>query len=160
MISRVQRGLNHVSVIVNDLEESISFYVDELGLRQVNTPDFGFPVVWLQAGAQQVHLFDRPGAAPSHAHFALEIDDFMPVYRRMKELGRLDHETFGNAMYELPDGSMQMYVRDPAHNLIELDYPDAAAIPRDEVPEYKRLADVRPQEGEHALATLWPRAVR
>jgi lactoylglutathione lyase len=75
-------------------------------------------------------------------------------------LGRLDHETFGNAMYELPDGSMQMYVRDPAHNLIELDYPDAAAIPRDEVPEYKRLADVRPQEGEHALATLWPRAVR
>ena len=47
----------------------------------------------------------------------------MPVYRRMKELGALDHVTFGNAMYELPDGGIQMYVRDPAGNLIELDHP-------------------------------------
>jgi catechol 2,3-dioxygenase-like lactoylglutathione lyase family enzyme len=153
----VQRGLNHVSVIVDDLEESLRFYVDELGLTPVPTPDFGFPVIWLQAGEQQVHLFDRPGDAPSHAHFALQIDDFMPVYVRMKELGRLDHDTFGNSMYELPDGSMQMYVRDPAHNLIELDYPDASLIPRDDVPEYKRLADMRPQDGEHARATLWSR---
>ena len=43
--------------------------------------------------SRQVHLFERPGEPPSHAHFALEIDDFMPVYRRMKELGALDHET-------------------------------------------------------------------
>ena len=60
---------------------------------------------------------------PSHAHFGLEIDEFMPVYRRMKELGALDHVTFGNAMYELPDGGIQMYVRDPAGNLVELDHP-------------------------------------
>ena len=82
----MQRGLNHVSVIVDDLEESLRFYVDELGLTPVPTPDFGFPVIWLQAGEQQVHLFDRPGDAPSHAHFALEIDDFMQVYLRMIRL--------------------------------------------------------------------------
>jgi hypothetical protein len=79
----------------------------------------------------------------------------MPIYRRLKELGALDHVTFGNAMYELPDGGVQMYARDPAGNLIELDYRDASTIPRDEVPEYRRLADVQAQAGEAARATLW-----
>jgi len=48
-----------------------------------------------------------------------------------------------------------MYVRDPAGNLVELDHPDASTIPRDEVPEYMRLADVRPQDGAAAQSTLW-----
>ena len=148
-------ALNHVSVIATDIARSLRFYVDELGLERLPTPDFGFPVAWLRAGAGQVHLFERPGEVPSHAHFGLEIAEFMPVYRRMKELGALDHDTFGNAMYELPDGGIQMYVRDPAGNLVELDHPDASSIPRDEVPEYKRLADLRPQEGEAARSSLW-----
>jgi catechol 2,3-dioxygenase-like lactoylglutathione lyase family enzyme len=150
-----QAGLNHVSVIARDLEESIRFYVDELGLTPLPTPNFGFPVLWLEAGEGQLHLFERPGEPPSHAHVALEIDDFMPIYLRMKELGALDHETFGNAMYELPDGAVQMYVRDPAGNLVELDHRDASSIPRDEVPEYRVLADVRPQAGDNRRATLF-----
>lgn len=147
--------LNHVSIVAHDLEASLRFYVDELGLVPVATPNFGFPVVWLAAGECQIHLFERPGEPPSHAHFGLEIPEFMSVYRRMKELGALDHTSFGNAMYELPDGGIQMYVRDPAGNLVELDHPDASTIPQDEVPEYMRLADLRPQEGEAASATLW-----
>jgi hypothetical protein len=50
---------------------------------------------------------------------------------------------------------MQMYVRDPAGNLIELDHPDASTIPRDEVPEYRRLADKYSQLDEAGQATLW-----
>ena len=155
MIGAVASKLNHVSVVAADLEASKRFYVDELGLEPLPTPDFGFPVAWLRAGDCQVHLFERPGVPPSHAHFGLEITEFMRVYRRMKELGALDHVTFGNAMYELPGGGIQMYVRDPAGNLVELDHPDASTVPRDEVPEYRRLADVRPQEGEAARSTLW-----
>ena len=151
------RYLNHVSVVAPDIEASKRFYIDELGLEEVPSPKFAFPVCWLRAGDCQVHLFNRPGDPPRHAHFGLEIDDFMPVYRRMKELGALDHESFGNAMYELPDGGMQMYVRDPAGNIVELDYRDASTIPQDEVPEYKRLADVRPQDGDAADASLWMR---
>ena len=148
-------GLNHVSVVAHDLSDSRRFYVDELGLEPLPTPDFGFPVIWLRAGDSQVHLFERPGRPPPQAHFGLEITEFMPVYRRMKELGVLDDVTFGNAMYELPDGGIQMYVRDPAGNLVELDHPDASTIPRDEVPEYMGLADLRPQEGNAARSTLW-----
>lgn len=157
MIATVAPVLNHVSVVARDLAVSTRFYVDELGLEPLPTPDFGFPVAWLRAGTCQVHLFERPGEPPSHAHFGLEIAEFMPVYRRMRELGALDHATFGNAMYELPDGGIQMYVRDPAGNLVELDHRDASTIPRDQVPEYMRLADVSPQEGGAARATLWHR---
>ncbi len=150
-------GLNHVSVIARDLGESVRFYVDVLGLEPVPTPDFGFPVQWLRVGGQQVHLFERPGSAPSHAHLALEIDDFMGVYTRARERGLLEPDTFGNAMYELPGGAVQMYIRDPSGNLIELDHPDASSIPRDEVPEYAVLADLRPQDGDAARATLFQR---
>lgn len=148
-------ALNHVSVVAHDIGESLRFYVDELGLEPLPTPNFGFPVVWLQAGDMQVHLFERPGEPPSHAHFGLEVDDVMRVYLRMKELGALDHETFGNCIYELPDGGVQLYVRDPSGNLVELDHPDAAALDRSQVPEYARLADTRPQEGDAARSTLW-----
>jgi catechol 2,3-dioxygenase-like lactoylglutathione lyase family enzyme len=147
--------LNHVSVVAKDLGESVRFYVDELGLEPLPTPNFNVATVWLAAGDRQLHLFERHGDPPVHAHFALEIDDFMPVYRRMKQLGALDLETFGNPMYELPGGGVQMYVRDPSGNLVELDFADASSIPKDEVPEYMRLADLRPQDGEAASSTLW-----
>ena len=81
----------------------------------------------------------------------------MGIYRRAQELGVLDHDTFGNVMQELPNGAVQMYVRDPSGNLIELDHPDATTIPRHEVPGYVVLADVRPQEGDAADATLFHR---
>jgi lactoylglutathione lyase len=148
-------GLNHVSVITRDLDESVRFYVDVLGLEPVPTPDFGFPVQWLRIGDRQVHLFERPGAAPSYAHLALEVDDLMGIYRRAKDLGLVDQETFGIVMQELPNGAVQMYIRDPSGNLIELDHPDATTIPRDEVPGYVVLADIRPQEGDAARATLF-----
>jgi len=151
----VPLSLNHVSVIATDIAASRRFYVDELGLEPLPTPNFGHPVVWLRAGDCQLHLFERPGEPPSHAHFALEISEFMPVYRRMKELGALDHATFGSAVVELPDGAAQMYVRDPAGNLVELDHRDASTIARDEVPDVRCLADVHPQKGEAARATLW-----
>ena len=148
-------SLNHVSVVAPDLEVSSRFYVDELGLERLPTPNFAFPVVWLAAGDLQVHLFEPPGEPPERAHFALEIDEFMPVYRRMKELGVLERGTFGSAIFEIASGAVQMYIRDPAGNLVELDYRGAPPVPRDEVPEYTRLVDLRPQDGDAARATLW-----
>jgi catechol 2,3-dioxygenase-like lactoylglutathione lyase family enzyme len=148
--------LNHVSVVARDLETSRRFYVDELGLVALPTPAFDRPTLWLAAGDGQVHLFERPGDPSSHGHFALEVDgsDFGAVYRRMEALGALDHSTFGSAVYELPGGALQLYVRDPAGNLVELNCRDGAGVPRSEVPVL-RLADVRPQEGDAARATLW-----
>jgi catechol 2,3-dioxygenase-like lactoylglutathione lyase family enzyme len=144
-------ALNHVSVPARDLEASVRFYVDVLGLERIPSPDFAFPVEWLRCGDLQVHLYRREGDAEPglYQHFGLTIDDFMAVYRRVRALGVHEPTAFYSAVYELPDGGVQMYVRDPAGNLVELDHPDASTVARDEVPEYRVLGD-DVQQGETA----------
>ena len=137
-------GLNHVSVVTRDLDESVRFYVDVLGLEPLPTPDFAFPVQWLRAGSLQVHLFERPDTPPSYAHFALEVDDVVAVYERARELGILERESFGYAIAELPGGEAQLYIRDPTGNLLELDHPDGAAA-REQIEEMILLSDRLPQ---------------
>jgi catechol 2,3-dioxygenase-like lactoylglutathione lyase family enzyme len=137
-------GLNHVSVVAHDLEESVRFYVEVLGLEPLPTPDFGFPVQWLRAGALQLHLFERPDDPPSYAHFAFEVDDVVACYERARELGILDRTSFGYAIAELPGGEAQLYIRDPAGNLLELDHPEGAAA-RERIEEMVLLSERRPQ---------------
>lgn len=137
-------GLNHVSVVAHDLDESVRFYVDVLGLEPLPTPDFGFPVQWLRAGSLQVHLFERPDDPPTYAHFAFEVDDVVALYEHARELGVLDHSSFGYAIAELPGGEAQLYIRDPAGNLLELDHPDGAAA-RERIEEMILLSERRPQ---------------
>jgi len=136
-------GLNHVSVVARDLDESIRFYVEMLGLEPLPTPDFGFPVQWLRAGDLQVHLFERPDAPPAYAHFAFQVDDVVALYERARELDILDRTSFGYPIAELPGGEAQLYIRDPAGNLLELDHPDGAAA-RERIPEMIVLAERRP----------------
>src|SRR6187397_2269643 len=58
-------SFTHVSIHAYDLEESTRFYVDVFGMRRVPAPDFEHPVVWLEVGDQQLHLFHRDTPAPS-----------------------------------------------------------------------------------------------
>jgi catechol 2,3-dioxygenase-like lactoylglutathione lyase family enzyme len=147
-------GLNHVSVPARDLEDSLRFYVDVLGLERIPSPDFAVPVEWLRAGDLEVHLFRRDeGEPPRSQHFGLEVDDFMAVYRRVR--AHLDGATFGAAVVELPDGGVQMYVRDPAGNLVELDHREASSVDRGEVSEYVVLAEMVPQSEEARRSTLF-----
>jgi catechol 2,3-dioxygenase-like lactoylglutathione lyase family enzyme len=149
-------GLNHVSVVARDLEESIRFYVEVLGLEVLPTPDFGFPVQWLRAGELQVHLFERPDAPPTYAHFAFHVDDVVALYERARELDLLDRTSFGYAIAELPGGEAQLYIRDPAGNLLELDHPDGAAA-RKRIPEMIVLSERRPQP-DGPVPRLFPAA--
>ena len=80
-------GLNHVSVHANDLETSARFYEEFFGMRRVPTPDFGYPVIWLEVGELQVHLFDRKTEAPQYHHFALDVDDYTAAFKAAKERG-------------------------------------------------------------------------
>jgi YD repeat-containing protein len=85
----------------------------------------------------------------------LNVDDFGAVYRRACEQRLHDDSAFFSAMYELPDGSVQMYLRDPADNLVEIDWPDArtldARIREDVIP----LSATVPQTGDALSATLY-----
>jgi len=146
---------NHVSVQALDMEESLRFYMDVFGLERLPSPNFSGHVEWLRVGEQQLHLFKSEGPAPRSHHFALDVDDFEAAYRKAKELDLLDGETFGAAVRELPDGAVQMYIRDPAGNLVELNWPDVSTLDRSVITDISRVADERPQSGEAASATLY-----
>ena len=73
----------------------------------------------------------------------------------MQALGIAEKDSFFEDMYELPDGSVQMYLRDPAGNLIEIDWPDVTTIDRTRVPDIRKLDDSVPQTGDALRATLY-----
>jgi catechol 2,3-dioxygenase-like lactoylglutathione lyase family enzyme len=148
-------GLNHVSVHAIDLEASTRFYVDVLGMTPIPTYTFAFPVQYLRLGDLQLHLFQRDTEAPAFHHIGIDVDDFEAAYLRATELGILERDSFFEDLYELPDGSVQMYLRDPAGNLVELDWPDVTTLDRSVFPALKKLGDTVPQTDEGLRATLY-----
>jgi catechol 2,3-dioxygenase-like lactoylglutathione lyase family enzyme len=148
-------ALNHVSVVAHDLERSQRFYEQLFAVEPIATPNFGFPVRWLRVGAMQLHLFERPDEAPTFHHFAVTVDDFEATYARAKALDAFDHVAFGHHLYELPGDCAQLYLRDPARNLVEVNAPGASALPASLRADLRRLADVQPQSAENLAARLY-----
>ena len=131
-------GFTHVSIGARDLEESARFYKEFFGMEEVPAPDFAGSVRWLRVGDLQLHLFSDEGPAPRSHHFALDVDDFEGAYRRAEELGIRDGGSY-SAVRELPDGAVQMYLRDPAGNLVEVNWPDVTTLDRNVIPEIQKI---------------------
>jgi catechol 2,3-dioxygenase-like lactoylglutathione lyase family enzyme len=125
---RVQR-IDHVTIVVKDLEVSRRFYVDVLGMEEVPRPGFEFPGLWFQAANTQIHLIGEhaeSGPAVSFVpevcsisrtrHFAFEVADALTAQARLTELGI---EIVAGPKHR-PDGPIQLYVFDPDRNLVEL----------------------------------------
>jgi catechol 2,3-dioxygenase-like lactoylglutathione lyase family enzyme len=148
--------VNHVSIPCRDLDESERFYRDVFGLERLPTFDFRFPVRYLRLGEQQLHLMQLPEEQPlPNQHFAVDVDDFEEAFTRLRDLGALDTRAHARAVWELPDGSVQMYARDPAGNLLEVNWPDASTLDRDVVGDIPRRADDVEQSADARGATLY-----
>ena len=137
--------INHVSVNARDLRESVAFYVDLLAAQPIPVPNFGVPVAWLALGDTQLNLFERNLQPTSHHHFAVTVDDLEPAYRVAERRGAFDRTAFGNHLVELPGDVVQLYVRDPAGNLAEIDAPGVARLPEDLRAQLKGIWELRAQ---------------
>ncbi|CAN5626599.1 MAG: VOC family protein [Rubrobacter sp.] len=133
------RGLTHVSISARDLEESIRFYTDFFGMEEVPSPDFSGPVSWLRVGDLQLHLFLDEGPAPARHHFAFDVDDFEEAYRKAQEAGVQVASGNYSTVRELPGGEAQMYIKDPAGNLVEINGRDASALDPAVVGETRKI---------------------
>jgi catechol 2,3-dioxygenase-like lactoylglutathione lyase family enzyme len=148
--------LNHASVVAHELAESVAFYEELFGMEPVPTPTFEVPVQWLRCGEQQLHLFERDVSAPEYHHLGLTVDDFDRIYREATERALFagwDDSTDGS-LYLLPDGVVQLYLADPAGNLVEVDHPDVTSLSdeiRADIVDREELED---QNGEAARASL------
>jgi catechol 2,3-dioxygenase-like lactoylglutathione lyase family enzyme len=151
----VSSWINHVSVNARDLRESVDFYVELLGAEPIPTPNFGLPTQWLALGRTQLHLAERDERPTSHQHFAVAVDDVEPVYRAAERRGAFDRQAFGNHLIELPGDIVQLYLRDPAGNLVEIDQYGVERLPDDLRAQLKRLWDVHPQSEENMRGRLF-----
>jgi catechol 2,3-dioxygenase-like lactoylglutathione lyase family enzyme len=155
MLPPVGRRINHVSVNALDLEASVDFYAELLGAERIATPNFGIPVQWLAVGDTQLHLFARDLTPTSHHHFGVTVDDVEPVYRAAERRGAFDKDTFRNHLVELPGDVVQLYVRDPAGNLVEIDHHGVARLPDDLRAQLKPLWELNPQSDENLRGRLF-----
>ena len=147
--------INHVSINARDLQESVDFYAELLGAEPIATPNFGIPVQWMALGRTQLHLFERDLKPTSHHHLGITVDDLEPVYRAAERRGAFDDEAFKNRLVELPGDVIQLYVRDPAGNLVEIDQKGADRLPEDLRARVKGLWDFNPQDDEQMTARLF-----
>jgi len=147
--------INHVSVPCRDLDESERFYREAFGLERLPAPDFRFPVRWLRLGEQQLHLFQLAEQPALNQHFALDVEDFEATFVKLRELGALDASAHRTPVWELPDGSLQLYARDPSGNMLEVNWREGGTVDRDVVGEIARRADDIPQSDDARGATLY-----
>ena len=147
--------INHVSINAQNLQESVDFYVELLGAEPIATPNFGLPVQWLAFGPTQLHLFERDLTPTSHHHFGITVDDLEPVYRAAERRKAFDDIAFRNRLVELPGDVVQLYLRDPAGNLLEIDSPGAARLPEDMRALLKGLWEFNPQSDEQMRGRLY-----
>jgi catechol 2,3-dioxygenase-like lactoylglutathione lyase family enzyme len=112
--------IQHVNVNVDNLDAAIPFYRDVLGLELDDTPDQGFRSQFFRIdGTQQIHMNEMSDGRPFRGHFCLVVPDFRAVFRRAKACNAIDIAPWGKVR-QLPNGKMQMFLRDPSGNLIEI----------------------------------------
>ena len=151
----VSTRINHVSVNARELRESVDFYVELLGAEPIATPNFGLPVQWLALGRTQLHLFERDIEPTSHHHFGITVEDLEPVYRAAERRGVFDRQSFRKHLVELPGDVVQLYLRDPAGNLLEVDQHGVERLPEDIRAQLTPLWELNPQSEEQMQGRLF-----
>jgi catechol 2,3-dioxygenase-like lactoylglutathione lyase family enzyme len=137
------KGMNHVGISVSDLDRSIEFYRDMLGLELAG-PIIPFAgalfeqvmalenpqgrIGFLSNGSLQIELFEfrHPNPAPKDpnysvadrgiSHFCVEVTDLAATYERLLAAG----VRFHCPVLKFQSGIKATYARDPDGNVFEL----------------------------------------
>jgi catechol 2,3-dioxygenase-like lactoylglutathione lyase family enzyme len=117
-------ALDHVVLNVTDVERSLTFYIEELGLEPINVEEWRrgerfFPSVRIDEGSI-IDLVALPRTGENLDHFCLVVEpmdfDALKASRRF-EVAEGPAIRFGAR----GDGT-SLYIRDPDQNLVELRY--------------------------------------
>jgi catechol 2,3-dioxygenase-like lactoylglutathione lyase family enzyme/uncharacterized protein YunC (DUF1805 family) len=123
------KSIDHVTLVVKDLERSGRFYKGVLGMREVPRPAFSFAGSWFQAGSTQIHLIlEFSGSGPAGnlleasrrssrtQHVAFAVEDVEAVMPTLRELS----VPILDGPKPRPDGYLQVFFTDPDGHVVEL----------------------------------------
>lgn len=116
------QGMNHFTVLASDLDATLGFYCDLLGLHQGPRPPFDFPGAWLYCGNTAVlhvvagrPLPQPPAGVIDHMAFS--------AHGLAETVATLVHHRIRHDLRRLPgDGTWQLFFHDPDGAKIELDF--------------------------------------
>jgi catechol 2,3-dioxygenase-like lactoylglutathione lyase family enzyme len=115
-------GMNHFTVLTDDVDNTVRFYGELLGLEPGPRPTLNFPGAWLYAGGQPIlHVVGgRPRSelkAGVIDHMAFSGRDLAATLSELKARG-IEH----NCRQQIDTGLWQVFFLDPNGAKIELDF--------------------------------------
>lgn len=117
--------IEHVAIIVTDLDRARDFYGRVLGLEEVARPEsFDFPGTWYQVGRTCLHLLGKPAKdCESSRHFCFRVPDLQVAERHLQSVGwpyqwQKKHKIIGIDRF---------FIYDPDGNRIEVQGPERSA---------------------------------
>ena len=121
-------GLNHFTVLTEDLEASLEFYQSILGLERGWRPPFPFPGAWLYcSGVPVLHLISGRGAPDGQGvidHVAFSAANLRETVAILKS------QSVGYTLRRQPGtGEWQLFCYDPSGARVELDFAASEAAP-------------------------------
>jgi catechol 2,3-dioxygenase-like lactoylglutathione lyase family enzyme len=122
-------GLFHVAIKTNDLNATVKFYTDVLGMTLAHRPDFGFPGAWISTGegVPIIHIYaggpalgadgNTPYGTSALDHVSLTIKGWDECLERIQRLG------YDWRAAIVPGMSLwQIFVHDPSGVMMELTF--------------------------------------
>ena len=124
-------GMNHFTILTDDLEKTLAFYDEHLGLRPGARPPFTFPGAWLYAEGGNEPILHIVAGIDKHRlvkgvidHMAFTGRDLPATAKKLKEQG------IAYELRKLPAyGTWQLFFHDPNGAKVEIDFDPAEAAP-------------------------------
>jgi catechol 2,3-dioxygenase-like lactoylglutathione lyase family enzyme len=124
-------GMNHFTILTDDLDRTLAFYAEHLGLKPGARPPFAFPGAWLYAeGGREAILHVIAGIARDRLvrgvidHMAFSGRDLAGTVAKLRARG-VEHELRRLPAY----GTWQLFFHDPNGARVEIDFDPAGAAP-------------------------------
>ena len=121
------QGMNHFTILTDDVPRTVAFYVRHLGLRDGERPDLGFPGAWMYAGDKAVlHIVGGRGREQMRAgvidHMAFTATGLSEALATLAD-AKVEHVCRKQA----GTGTWQVFFHDPNGARVELDF-DAGEV--------------------------------
>lgn len=129
---KIKPIINHVAITVSNLNETVRFYTDIIGIDTIANPFNDGKHVWLGIGSKAaLHIIDKsllPAGAPTqmtyskgnHLCFSVESVDAIMTMLKQQHISFEDYPGTKGSFNLRPDGVKQIWFQDPEGNWIEI----------------------------------------